>query len=98
MGHNDRYDSEDRDKEEYLGSLLERLDSKAQGITKLVIDKGEDALSPKQKYVFQREVVDQYIITECKLCKDSVAWCEMAFTIESGGYCPHCDHLMNKDD
>jgi hypothetical protein len=47
----------DREYEDFLQEIVdgEHLEGAALGITKLVIDKGEDALSDKQRFVFNRE-------------------------------------------
>ena len=46
----------------YLEQLIEsgRLDLMQSGITKLVIDKGYDALSPKQRKVFDYMIDNKY--------------------------------------
>lgn len=97
MGFNDRIDYELEAYNEYLESLLDKLDDPARGITKYVISNGEDALTENQMFVFKQKVKDEFMIDECPICADSVAWEEMSFTMEEG-MCPHCYHQFNKDE
>lgn len=77
---------------EFLRELvsLEDLENPAIGITKQVIEQGEDNLTPKQRFVFQRDVLDNYIQTECDLCGDEIPWEEMLFAILETGVCSWC--------
>lgn len=97
MGWNDNIDQDDEDFKDYLESLLDKLDDPAKGITKLVIDKGEDALSPKQRFYYERDVADVYFVDHCKICATPILWGEMEATVYNGGTCPLCEHRMSKD-
>lgn len=90
-----RFNEEDFN--EYLEQLIEsgRLDSMESGITKLVIDKGYDALSPKQRKVFDY-MIDTNAVKSCKFCACDIPWCEMLEALDNGGYCNHCQHMMEK--
>lgn len=74
------------------------LEGAALGITKLVIDKGKGALSPKQAHVFKAEVLDLYTVAECGRCSGEVPWCEMMEASDNGGFCGWCAHMSSKDD
>ena len=93
----DRYTEEDF--EGFLEQLIDsgRLDSKQAGIAKFMIDKGYDALSDKQKYVFDHIIADN-TVGKCKRCAIDIPWCEMFETLDNGGYCNYCHHMMEKND
>lgn len=76
---------------------LGRIDSKQAGIAKYMIDNGYDALSARQKYVFDRMIADN-TVDECKACVTDIPWCEMLEALDNGGYCNYCQHMMEKDD
>lgn len=90
-----RYDEEDFNG--FLEDLIAsgRLEAKEEGITKLFLDKGYDALSGKQKYVFDK-IVQQNSKTECERCANPIPWCEMLEALDNGGYCNYCQHMMEK--
>lgn len=98
MGWNDRRDDEGYS--DFLCELLrlEELDETAKGITKLVLDKGEQILSEKQQYVFQKYVIDVYVTMECKRCSCDIPWCEMLEAHDNGGYCSWCAKMLSNDD
>ena len=77
---------------------LEAVEGPALGITKLVIDKGEDALSEKQRFVFHRHVLEPNTVEACKFCECDIPWCEMSAALDNGGYCSWCTNLLSKDD
>lgn len=86
--------------EDFSGFLQQLVDSKQlepmqEGITKLVIDKGYDILSEKQRKVF-----DYMINTTCKetceRCESDIPWCEMFEALDNGGYCNYCQHMLEK--
>lgn len=72
-----------------------RLEGKEAGIAKLMLDKGYDSLSEKQKFVFDRAIEDN-IVDECQRCGDDIPWCEMLEALDNGGYCGYCQHMMEK--
>ncbi|MDX8339764.1 hypothetical protein SLH46_11255 [Draconibacterium sp. IB214405] len=72
-------------------------DSKEEGIARLVVDKGFEALSDKQGYVFENSI-DPYVVSECKRCGCEVPWCEMSAVEFNGGLCSWCWQLSSKDD
>jgi len=81
----------------FLQELIksDRLESKEEGITKLVLDKGYDALSQKQKYVFDKMIGDN-TVQECERCACDIPWSEMLEALDNGGYCNYCQHMMEK--
>lgn len=98
MGWNDRMDDEGYS--DFLRDLLEtgKLDQPAEGITQLVLDKGERVLSEKQQHVFQKYVIDVCVNKECKRCKCDIPWCEMLEAHDNGGYCSWCAKMISNDD
>lgn len=93
-----RYSEEDINS--YLQELLDNdslNDSKEKGIVKLVIDKGFDMLTSKQKYVFEK-ALEPYITEECTRCGLDIPWCEMSAAEDNGGKCSWCQQLGRNDD
>jgi hypothetical protein len=89
----------DREYEDFLQEIVdgEHLEGAALGITKLVIDKGEDALTDKQRFVFNRDVKQEFITEECSRCGCEIPWCEMYAAYDTK-VCGWCAHHMAKDD
>ena len=94
MGKN-RYEEDDF--EGFVQDLINsgRLDDKETGISKLMLDKGYDSLSEKQKYVFDK-AIEKNTIKYCERCGAPIPWCEMEGALENGGYCNYCQHMMEK--
>ncbi|MBR1928530.1 MAG: hypothetical protein IJ834_02175 [Paludibacteraceae bacterium] len=90
-----RYNEEDF--EGFVQDLIStgRIEGKEAGIAKLMLDKGYDALSDKQKYVFDK-MINENSVEECKRCAIDIPWCEMLEALENGGYCNYCQHMMEK--
>lgn len=86
--------------ENFLSEVINagHLDGKALGITKQVIEKGQDSLSDKQEYVFKKEVVREFISMKCGRCGNGIPWSEMYAASGNGGFCGYCAHMMSKDD
>ena len=74
-----------------------RIEGKEAGIAKLMLDKGYDALSEKQKYIFDK-MIGENSVDECKRCGCDIPWCEMLEALDNGGYCNYCQHMMEKID
>ena len=84
----------------FVQELLDRKcfnDSKEEGIAKLVIDKGFESLSDKQKFVFENSISD-LVYDECRLCGEDIPWCEMSAAEDNGQLCSWCYHVRTKDD
>ena len=86
--------------EDFNGFVEELINSscvegKEAGIAKLMLDKGYDSLSEKQKFVFDRAIEDN-TVDECQRCGDDIPWCEMLEALDNGGYCGYCQHMMEK--
>lgn len=86
------------EKNYFLRQLIEgyRLDGPALGITRQVIDKGEDSLTEKQKFVFRRDVLDEFVTAACCHCDGKVPWSEMYSAYHNGGYCAGCAYDLYK--
>lgn len=89
--------------EDFSGFIQELIDtkrlsdSKEEGIAKLVIDKGFDSLSDKQKFVFEK-AISHYVYDECERCHGEIPWCEMSAAEDNGGLCSWCQQLSSHDD
>jgi hypothetical protein len=86
--------------ESFLQELIEnnRLsDSKEEGIAKLVIDKGFDALSEKQKFVFEKSI-SYCVFDKCARCGCEIPWSEMSAAEDNGALCSWCQQLSSHDD
>lgn len=89
--------------EEDFGGFIQELldgkrfnDSKEEGIAKLVIDKGYDALTDKQKFVFEK-AISHYEYDECSRCGNDIPWTEMSAAEDNGGMCSWCQQLSRND-
>ena len=91
----ERYSEEEF--EGYVQELIDvgRIDGKEAGIARLMLDKGYDSLSDKQKYVFDN-MIKQHTVNECQRCGVDIPWCEMLEAIYNGGYCNYCQHMKEK--
>lgn len=98
MGWNDHID--DDGFADFLQELLDcdALDEIAAGITRLVIDKGTDVLTEKQRHVFEKHVIKEFVTEECIRCGNHVPWSEMYEAYDNGGHCSWCAKMMSNDD
>ena len=99
MGWND-HQEDDGGYASFLQELVDgkHLEGAALGITKLVIDKGPGVLSPKQLFVFNKEVIDANTTQACSRCEADIPWSEMYASLDNGGLCNYCWHMMQKAD
>lgn len=74
------------------GGDLEPHGEMAVGITKLYIDKGPDALSEKQAYVFKRDVQGNFPQPECDVCTTPINWPEAYDALHGDCLCGGCFH------
>ena len=90
-----RYNEEDF--EGFVSDLINsgRLNDTQSGIAKRMLDKGYESLSDKQKYVFDQAIKENYV-DECQRCAIEIPWCEMMESLDNGGYCNYCQHMMEK--
>jgi hypothetical protein len=99
MGWNDHLE-DDGGFNDFLQALVDRsmLEGAALGITKVVIDKGVGALTPKQLYVFNEHVIGQYSRSGCSNCQIDIPWSEMRYAMDNGGLCSYCAHKIESKD
>ena len=71
------------------------LTDKEAGIAALMLDKGYDVLSNKQKYVFDK-MIEEHSVKECAHCGQDIPWIEMAAARGNGSLCNWCEHMWNK--
>lgn len=86
--------------DEFLRQVVDYggLDSAALGVARLALNKGRDALSERQRFVLQTEVIDRFSISECKRCSNSIPWSEMFDAATEHGLCNFCWCVSIKDD
>ena len=67
------------DRNDFLRELIfnDRLYGTALEITKRVIEWGENALPEKERYVFQRNVIEVFVTDECSRWGCRIPWSEM---------------------
>ncbi|CAM3757189.1 hypothetical protein FSS13T_03020 [Flavobacterium saliperosum S13] len=93
-----RYEGEEFN--EFVKELIEykRLnDSKEEGIAKLVVDKGFESLTEKQKFVFEKSI-SHYVYDECKRGGCEIPWSEMSAAEVNGNVCGWCQQLGRDDN
>lgn len=103
MGCHDAQDMGGNDMNDFLEMLISlgRLEdnSVALGIAKLVLDKGEDILTEKQKAVFEKHVISPYLNKTCKLCQCEISLSEAIGAFEENdGYCSSCANMIERDE
>ncbi len=57
---------------------MKRLEGKVAGIAQKALAEGEDRLSPKQRYIFDKHVRRTYFSLECEVCHCDVPLSEFA--------------------
>ena len=85
-------------KKAFLQELIDNddLDGAALGLTRQVIAEGEDGLTPRQKFVFNRDVVRRFVTQECQNGCD-IPWSEQYEALHNDGFCFYCYDQMTKD-
>lgn len=69
---------------------------KEAGICKLVIDKGFESLTDKQKYIFEN-AISHFVYDECSRCGNEIPWGEMLSAEVNGNMCGWCQQLSRDD-
>lgn len=84
----------------FLQELVDggHLSGAALGITKLVVDKGTDVLSPAQRSVFDGQVIGTHTTKSCSRCGCPIPWSEMYASLDNGRLCNYCWHMTTKED
>lgn len=88
---------DDDGKSDFVSELLsaDMLDGSAAGIAKLWLDKGDDALSPKQRHIFEMHVLAAHDPGACIRGCD-IPWSEKFEALDNGGMCSYCAHMADK--
>ena len=90
------YSIKDEGFSEYLETIIPNIDdAKVQGIAKLFIANGANALSTNQEFVLKEGIAD-YIMEKCPNCGGSIEFSEMQNTIENG-QCNSCQNDWDKN-
>jgi NAD-dependent SIR2 family protein deacetylase len=97
MGMNDRY-VDNSEYNDFLEQLVQKdcLEGPSHGITKQVIDKGEESLNKKQLFVFKKHVLDAYTKSDCDRCGNNFQWSEMYDAVTEHGLCSYCLNIREK--
>lgn len=76
----------------------DRLEGAAAGIVRQIVGKGLDSLSPKQRWVYNREISD-HVPEYCSgPCERYLEWNERIEALWNDGICYECDDDMSNDD
>jgi|SRR6218665_1709429 len=83
---------------EFLSTLIDghMLEPMAEGIARIVLDKGVEALSDKQRFVFEKEALGYFYVERCEGCGEDIPWPEMLEAADNGGYCSRCAQAVGK--
>lgn len=73
------------------------LEGPALGITKIVIEKGESALTEKQRFIFREHAIKPNTIAKCSMCGGNIPWSEMYMAVDTE-LCGSCHHKVEKED
>ena len=97
MGQDDRM-IDDGGMDYFLEILIKRdyLEGAALGVTKQLLARGFGSLSPKQFYVFNKDVLEAHVRSECSSCSNEIPWSEMEHSLDNGGLCNYCWHITEK--
>lgn len=91
----DRYEEDDFSDFINQVIIMKHLDSKEEGIAKLMLDTSYSHLSGKQRFVFDNNVVEPFYVESCEMCASPVPWTEMYEAHDNGGYCSWCNRDRN---
>ena len=83
----------------YLKALVDNgdiEDNDVVGITRYAIDNGIDALSVKQKYVFENRVLKEFPQPTCEHCGDLIPYENAYAHIHEPGFCDSCQHSYER--
>lgn len=83
--------TENDDLMDFVQELIdgEELTGTALGVAKAAVGNGVESLTPKQRYVFEHEVLKPHITQECEVCGTKISWSDMYFA-EADGLCSTC--------
>lgn len=88
---------QEEDFPDFLDTLIKgnMLEPMAAGIARIVLDKSIAALSDKQRFVFEKDVLGYFYVERCELCGEEIPWSEMLEAADNGGYCSRCAQMVN---
>lgn len=90
----------EEERKEFLTTLLDAacLSETATGIAKLVLAKGEDVLTTRQRFVYEEHVLGGYSNLTCKRCFCPIPLNEAICAKDlNEGYCGSCANALSKD-
>ncbi|GFM89388.1 hypothetical protein PSCICO_47870 [Pseudomonas cichorii] len=84
--------------DEFLSAVVDgdHLEGAALGISRLVLDKGREVLTPAQAHVFNTQVLDEFAQESCERCSAPIPWSEKYEAYHNGGYCGYCAHMRGR--
>lgn len=98
-GGDDEYEAmEEAEFNSFLRTLIEAgeiKDGPAEGIAKFVLQNGRAKLSPKQAFVFERDIIKPYTFS-CDQCGEQIPWSEAYDFSHSRGRCAYCQGKYEK--
>ena len=83
------------DFQDFVRDLIQQVhfEGPAKGIAAKVADEGLGGLSAKQRYVFDREIMDVYTRDCVRSCE--MPWSEMLESNYNGGHCSYCAKMYS---
>jgi hypothetical protein len=86
---------------ESLAELLEygsiEEGTAAAGISRRVISHGMESLTPRQREIFERYVLEEYCSTSCIRCGSTLEYSELVGCRDKR-YCSYCECQITKND
>ncbi|KEP69539.1 hypothetical protein DL1_03410 [Thioclava dalianensis] len=89
-----RYEMAEHLEHLFQAGIIRECDQPVYGIARLVQDKGQEILTPKQSWHFRTKVEEPYCRPECWRCGFTIS-VDQAWDVESGDLndlCPSCRH------
>jgi hypothetical protein len=82
----------------FLEELIEGnyLEDAALGIAKKVVADGTASISDKQYDVFQKYVLDSFVIESCEMCGYKFLWTEKLDAYLNQGVCGYCQRKLDR--
>ncbi|MFJ2541147.1 hypothetical protein [Pseudomonas sp. NPDC087614] len=93
-------DIEESGFEDFVQQVIDgdHLEGASKGIAQKVVSEGLESLSPKQRFVFDRDVMAEYHRENCETCSSPIPWSEVYDAYDNGGNCSYCEYKLGKLD
>jgi hypothetical protein len=73
-----------------------QLEGTPAGIARLVLARGEGALSERQEWVFNTHVRAKYLLRVCRLCESLIPLAEVLESLGNGSLCRSCARILGQ--